>query len=88
LKRSSSSHWSWIAFSLALFGCGNRKQDPVPPATSVVVPTGAPGAIGAMAAGRAPEPTGVPPAPGEGSEDDDEPPLPMVAPEIDSGVTL
>jgi hypothetical protein len=82
----------WIALSLAscLSGCGNRKQDPAPPAVSVVVPTGAPNATGAMAGGRTPAPTAAGAMPDTESEDPDEAPaIPMPPPAADAGgVTL
>jgi hypothetical protein len=82
----------WIVLSLAscLWGCGNRKQDPAPPAGSVVVPMGAPNATGAMAGGRTPAPTSGSPVPPSEYEDPDEAPaIPVPPPAADAGgVTL
>lgn len=78
-----------LCLILGVSGCGNRKQDPAPPAGSVVVPVGAPNATGAMAGGRTPSPT-----PGQIPDTDSEDPeeTPPIAPipvtPLDSGVTL
>ncbi len=85
------AHLSVVLF-LAAAACSNRKQDPPPPAGSVVVPMGAPRAIGAMAAGRTPAPTAAPTVMDDPDiEDDEAPPVPtppLTPVEPDSGVTL
>lgn len=83
-----TKHCLFIPLFFLVLACGNRKHDPAPPASSVVIPMGAPRATGAMAAGRTPAPTSVP-APGESEpEDEDAPPMPMPPEEVDSGVAL
>jgi hypothetical protein len=82
----------WISLALALCAtsCGSRKQDPAPPAGSVVVPTGAPNAMGAMAGGKAKSPTAseLPDPNAEPDEDEGPMPTPVPANPADSGVTL
>lgn len=79
-----------LCLAVALCGCGNRKQDPAPPAGSVVIPMGAPNATGAMAGGRTPAPTpGQIPTSDSEDPDEETPPIaPIPATPVDAGVTL
>jgi hypothetical protein len=83
------TRWIFIA-ALLVAGCSSRHSDPPPPAASVVLPQAPPNAVGAMAAGRAPEP-GI--GPRDPEEPPDEVPVPNLTPppsagDDDAGVNL
>jgi hypothetical protein len=64
LSRGQSNLALGICVAMMGLSCGKSQTDPPPPAASVDLPTGAPGATGALAAGRS-----TAPAP----EDDEDP---------------